>query len=176
MQHFLSGMGRFKKNFTDAQEAVLVDYIKSMESRLFGLTTEDLRRLAYQLAEKNHIKHNFKNNIAGLDWLKGFLKRHQDLSLRIPEATSAARAMDFNKTAVSKFFINLINCLEKYKIKPQTGIFATDENVFEEADLVAAETTERDLTEESDDSSHLPVRQIESSIMPESDLSDEGEL
>lgn len=120
-------MGNFKKIFTDAQEAELVDYIKIMESRLFGLNTKDLRRLAFELAERNHLKHSFgTNGIAGIDWLKNFLKRHPDLSLRSPEPTSAARAMGFNKIAVSKFFENLIGCIKKYKIQPYR-IYNVDE-------------------------------------------------
>ncbi|XP_031347130.1 uncharacterized protein LOC116173619 [Photinus pyralis] len=122
-------MGNFKKTFTDVQESELVEYVKLMEGRLFGLTTKDLRRLAFQLAEQNNIQHNFKNIIAGLDWLKGFLKRHQDLSLRSPEPTSVARAMGFNKTAVSKFFTNLVTCLDKYKIQPHR-IYNVDETAI----------------------------------------------
>jgi len=34
-------------NFTDAQENELVTYIKEMENALYGLTTADLRRIAY---------------------------------------------------------------------------------------------------------------------------------
>lgn len=87
------------------------------DSRLFGLSPKDVRCLAYQLAERNNIANNFNHEekCAGLDWLRGFLKRHPDLSLRKPEATSAARAMGFNTVAVSKFFDNLSSCLEKYK-------------------------------------------------------------
>lgn len=123
-----SGMGNFKKTFSSAQEEELVEYIKLMESRLFGLTTKDLRRLAFQLAEKNNIKHTFNqgDQMAGLDWLKGFLKRHPDLSLRNPEPTSAARAIGFNKTAVSCFYQNLIYCLDKYKMPPHR-IYNVDE-------------------------------------------------
>jgi len=63
-----------------------------MEARLFGLTTEKIRLLAYQLAEKNQINHPFvkENDQAGLDWMYSFMKRHPDLSIRKPEATSAA--------------------------------------------------------------------------------------
>lgn len=32
-----------------------------MEERLFGLTTLDLRRMAYELADRNNKKHNFNN-------------------------------------------------------------------------------------------------------------------
>ncbi|KAJ8937648.1 hypothetical protein NQ318_002162 [Aromia moschata] len=65
-----------------------------MEARLFVLTTLDLRRLAYQWAEKMGKNHCFQKEkeIVGKDWLKGFLKRHQDLSIRKPENT---RVMGF---------------------------------------------------------------------------------
>jgi len=32
-----------------------------MEGRLFGISVEDLKNLAYQLAEKNNISHNFSH-------------------------------------------------------------------------------------------------------------------
>ncbi|KAF2878821.1 hypothetical protein ILUMI_27350 [Ignelater luminosus] len=46
-----------------------------MEELLFGLTFLDLRQLVYQLAVKNHKKHNFstKKELVGVDWLKEFL-------------------------------------------------------------------------------------------------------
>lgn len=96
--------GKFKNVFTEEQELELVNYLKTMEARLFGLTMKDLRSLAYQLAVRNGIGHRFQNGIAGQDWVNGFLKRHPTLSVRKPEATSGARAMGFNKVAVDSFF------------------------------------------------------------------------
>lgn len=43
--------------FTDELEGMLVEHVKTMESRLFGLTKTDLRRLAFQLAERNNLNH-----------------------------------------------------------------------------------------------------------------------
>lgn len=76
-----------------------------MESRLFGLTSKDLRSLAFQLAERNGLNHRFdqSSGLAGQDWVKGFLSRHPTLSIRTPESTSGARAMGFNKIAVAQF-------------------------------------------------------------------------
>ncbi|KAK2720827.1 hypothetical protein QYM36_004640 [Artemia franciscana] len=45
-----------------------------MESRLFGLTLNDLRALAYQLAERNDIAHRYQTEIAGKFWVDGFFK------------------------------------------------------------------------------------------------------
>lgn len=73
---------------------------------MYGLTTIYLRRIALQLAEKNNIAHKFSQTkqIAGVDWLQGFRKRHPQITLRTPKATSAIRARGFNKTVVSNFF------------------------------------------------------------------------
>ncbi|XP_030760300.1 uncharacterized protein LOC115885497 [Sitophilus oryzae] len=57
--------------------------------------------------------------MAGADWLKGFLKRHPDITYRKPEATSATRAMGFNRVAVGNFFNLLEAAIDEYKITPQ---------------------------------------------------------
>lgn len=81
--------------FTTAEEKKLVSYLQLMEGHLFGFSTVDCRKLAYQLAIKNYKKQNFSHikQEAGYDWYKGFMSRYPELSLRKPEATSAARAM-----------------------------------------------------------------------------------
>ena len=40
----------------------------------------------------------------GRKWLSRFLKRHKEISIRKPEATSFLRAAGFNRPAVKKFF------------------------------------------------------------------------
>lgn len=121
-------LGPKKPIFTRSEEDEMVAYLKHMEERLFGLTTVDLRRLAYQLAVKNGKTHSFNSDreMAGVDWLKGFLRRHQDLSIRKPEATSAARAMGFNKLTVGKFYQLLGDVYDKYKFTPN-NIYNCDE-------------------------------------------------
>ena len=86
-------------------EKHLEEHILKMEQMLFGITADDVRILAYQLAESNKLKHNFSKSTkrAGRDWLAGFLKRHRTISIRQPEATSAARATGFNKPRVEAF-------------------------------------------------------------------------
>ncbi|XP_067123223.1 fibrinogen C domain-containing protein 1-like [Centruroides vittatus] len=49
------------KDLTEEMERELVRHVLLLESRLFGLTITDLRRLAYQLAEKYGLKHRFNN-------------------------------------------------------------------------------------------------------------------
>lgn len=51
--------------------------------------------------------------MAGEDWAYHFMQRHPAINLRKPEATSGARAMGFNKVAVTAFFDILTKTVEK---------------------------------------------------------------
>lgn len=106
-------LGRYKTIFTQQQEKELVDYILDMEKTFYGVTPREIRSMAFQLATANGIDHPFdkKTELAGVDWLHGFRKRHPELSLRTPEATSAARAQGFNEVAVNGFFWYAQRCV-----------------------------------------------------------------
>ena len=121
-------LGRYRPVFTDEQEQVLKAHILAMEQRFFGMTTTDVRYLAYHMAERNNIDHNFnkETELAGKDWLVGFQQRHPDLTLRVPEATSAARARAFNRANVSRFFDLLEEVLDSGRFPPHR-IFNCDE-------------------------------------------------
>ena len=97
----ITGSRGFHRIFTDEQEEQLCAYILRMEV-LLGRTLDDVRHIAYQSAVRNDIPHNFNadSQKAGEDWLQGFRRRRPLLSLRTPEATSAARARGFNKVNV----------------------------------------------------------------------------
>ncbi|XP_072387381.1 uncharacterized protein [Diabrotica undecimpunctata] len=71
-------------------EQELATYVINMETRFFGLTTLNLRRLVFELAERNNIKHKFNktSRLAGWKWVRVFLKRSSTISLRTPENTS----------------------------------------------------------------------------------------
>jgi hypothetical protein len=98
-------LGNWSTVFKPEYELQLVEHIKLMEKSLFGLTTIEVRRLAYDLAVHLRIEnHPFSGKCAGQDWLKGFMHRHPDLSIRIPEATSVSRAVGFNRPQVENFF------------------------------------------------------------------------
>ncbi|KAJ8943765.1 hypothetical protein NQ318_011977 [Aromia moschata] len=110
--------GKYHCVFTKDQELELATYLKDMQKRLFGFTMKELRRLAYQLAARNGCEHPFNEHIemAGEDWAQSFMKRHPELSLRKPEATSGARAMGFNRVAVAQFFTLLNKVIIENKI------------------------------------------------------------
>lgn len=121
-------LGPIGSVFSMEEEDLLVDYVLKMEERLFGVTSYDLRRLAYQWAEKLGKIHSFNKDkqMAGKDWILGFKSRHPQIVLRTPEATSAARAAAFNKVNVGKYFDLLTRVIDENKLTP-ARIYNCDE-------------------------------------------------
>jgi hypothetical protein len=59
----------------------MAEHCLLIERKFIGLTTADVKRLAYQLAVRNGIKNQFckRNERAGRKWLKNFLLRHPQI-------------------------------------------------------------------------------------------------
>lgn len=123
--------GSFATVFTKEQEEELMGYVLYMSECYYGLTQRDVRSLAFELAESNGIPHPFKTSerLAGYDWLKCFLKRHPDLTLRLPENTSLARAIGFNQSSVNKYF-DLLERIFAEQQYPAHRIWNMDETGF----------------------------------------------
>jgi len=103
--------------FTADQERMIADYTINASAIYFGLSPQEVRKLAYECAQKFDIEvpESWKlNGKAGADWLSGFLKRNSDLSIRTPEATSLARATSFNQQNVSTFFDKLAEVMDRH--------------------------------------------------------------
>ena len=124
----LKGMGAMKTALPRIIELDLVKYILQMESMLFGLSMDDVRVLALQLAEYNGLQHPFNRTVgkAGWDWVNGFRKRHPTVVLRTPEATSGAWARGFNRPNVNNFFDLLEARIDEHAYPP-TRIYNCDE-------------------------------------------------
>lgn len=83
-------LGR-KPVFTDQIEEELVEHLLEMDSVFLGFTRQDVRKMAFQLAERYKIPHPFHNESAGRVWLDNFLARHKDkLSIRTSAETASA--------------------------------------------------------------------------------------
>ncbi|GFR92163.1 tigger transposable element-derived protein 6 [Elysia marginata] len=53
------GYGSVKRRvFTDDQEKMILDYVLEASSIYYGLTLEDMRTIAFEVAEKNSIPEN----------------------------------------------------------------------------------------------------------------------
>ena len=110
-------------------EEQLVQHVLELEARFYGLTPYALRRLAYQIAEANnlHTRFNHEDKVAGKAWLRNFLKRHQEISSRLPEATSLGRASGFNRQQVDGFFHLLEDVIKNNELSA-SQIFNMDES------------------------------------------------
>lgn len=114
--------------FTEEQEAILADHLHKMSNKFYGLTRAQFCKICYAMAEKLGVADRFNEakKSAGRDFLTGFFRRHPDLSIRKPEATSINRILGFNKAEVDRFFENLENVMTKYHFPP-SHIYNVDE-------------------------------------------------
>lgn len=69
-----------------ANEKKLVGHILKLQSCGFAPRHLDLREMAYRFAVALNIPHKFKNEAAGKDWLRSFLRRNPELSVRKAES------------------------------------------------------------------------------------------
>lgn len=138
-----------KQVFTIQQEAMLETYIVQSSKMNYGLTYVEIRKLALSYAKLIGCEYpnNWDtSNMAGIDWLKGYMKRHKRLSLRKPENTSLARATSFNKTNVTEFQDNYERALQSYPFTPNK-IYNIDETgittVVQSPNVVAKKGTKQ---------------------------------
>ncbi|XP_072380823.1 uncharacterized protein [Diabrotica undecimpunctata] len=109
-------------------EADLVSYCLEMDRRFYGIGTADIKRLAYQIALRNGLRHPFAHaESAGKKWLRGFMRRNAVLSLRKPQGISKARIKGFTPENVSRFYDLLETSMEKVNFNP-ARVYNVDES------------------------------------------------
>ncbi|XP_031358597.1 tigger transposable element-derived protein 6-like, partial [Photinus pyralis] len=117
--------------FGKANEIRLVKHIKAMQATGFPMGRDDVRKLAFNFAEKLGLKHKFnrEKGMAGYPWLARFLRDHPELSIRAAEGVSSARARGMNQEEVSKYFALLESILKEHALfdKP-SAVFNADES------------------------------------------------
>ncbi|KAL2092990.1 hypothetical protein ACEWY4_010302 [Coilia grayii] len=90
---------------TKEAESELVNIVKQLAERGFPLEAGDIRRIAFQYAKLNGIAgFSEEKQKAGYYWFEGFMKCNPHISLRKPEAISAARASGMNHVVVDSWF------------------------------------------------------------------------
>lgn len=124
-------LGRFETTFSREVEQEFRQHLNILNNMYYALTAKGLRRLAFEYARVYNIPNRFnvESKLAGKEWLRCFMKRHSDLSLRQPTATSVARAMGFNQEQVENFYVNLTALKDKYNFPPHR-IFNMDETAI----------------------------------------------
>ena len=115
------------------QEKELVEVLLTMSQRLFGLSPKDVKQMVFQFCEENGIIHKFNcaTKSAGKEWFRGFLKRHNKLSVRVAESTSLHRAIGFNRIKVNRFYDELEKIMfnaDEMQIIPPANLFNVDES------------------------------------------------
>lgn len=119
-----------KRVFTDDEEEHLVAYCLKASKLHYGICKEEFLKLAFEYAammKKTYPSSWDTNKKAGKTFYEYFIKRHQNLSLRKPEATSLARATSFNKANVNLFFNKYKDLLKKYNFTSER-IYNVDES------------------------------------------------
>ena len=97
----------------------------------FGLRTDDVKRLAFEMAEIEKISHPFVCERAGRDWLEGFRRRHPGKVYRQAEGLSCARARQANRDVISDYFGKLTTIVMKLDLLDKPGcIFNADKTVI----------------------------------------------
>lgn len=98
-------------------EQSLLSYIVQMQEIGFGLTVNQIRQLAFTLADNSDSKHYFNANKrhAGWNWWVGFKERY-GLSLRSPENLSAGRAICSNAAVLADFYEKLQTTLASHDL------------------------------------------------------------
>lgn len=120
----------WRRVFTDTEEKLLVNYCITISHMKYGLSRKELCELAWKYAKaknKDTPESWGENERAGEQWVKDFMKRHKELSVRKPEATSLSRATSFNRTNVNKFFENLTTVMDRYGPISGSDIYNVDE-------------------------------------------------
>ena len=84
-----------------------------------------MRTLAFEIAENSGRSHPFHNGSAGKDWYQSFARRH-NISSRMPQPLSYARARNCNPEVIEDFFDRLSELYTKHDFSP-SQIFNADE-------------------------------------------------
>ena len=104
-------------------EKFVVDSIEQLADWKVPFDTYDIRCLLKQYLDRTGTIHNFfKDNMPGIDWVQGLVKRNR-LTQRVSDNVKAARA-DVNEEIISNYFNQLESSLDGI---PASHIFSYDE-------------------------------------------------
>ena len=97
----------------------------------YGLTVDDVRTIAFRIAQGSGRPHPFTGGKAGRDWYEGFLRRFPKLSLRKEEALSYMGARIAKDKVIEDYFAKLAAVLTRLNplSKPML-IYNADETGF----------------------------------------------
>ena len=86
------------------KEEQLYKYAVEMADRGFGLTRDDLVRLAFVIVDKSGCPNPFHDGMAGRGLMDGFRQHHPKITLRTPQSLFYSRAVMASQYTVDDFF------------------------------------------------------------------------
>lgn len=89
------------RSFDDDMEAQLADHVLYMADCGYAYTKKRLRQFVTHIVAETGLKDL---RAGGKKWLKGFLKRHPEISDVRPKGSNGARASKFNRVTVNSWF------------------------------------------------------------------------
>lgn len=92
---------------TENEEKQLVGYCMNMQKLGFGLTRSGVTSCVLEIMRQNKRPHPFGEGGPGKSWWTRFMRDHPDLSFRVPQALSEARAQKANLVVVKDHFDKL---------------------------------------------------------------------
>ena len=89
---------------TPAEECMLVQWSLHMADVGYGRTREQLCLTVKTILDKDDRENPFRDNCPGKDWWYAFLRRHPELSVRLPESLQMARASSCTPQRLEKWY------------------------------------------------------------------------
>ena len=109
-------------------EKDLAERVMYLSKVFYGVTTDKIASVAFEFAERQQINHRFNRTTrkAGRDWIKSFMRRNPEVTVRKPENLSLARIEAVNRKNLRTFFDNLAEIIGSGNFTPHR-IFNVDE-------------------------------------------------
>lgn len=122
-------VGYFKNIFTEEQENQLKQYVKEMKLSLFKMNSIELRRIAFQFAEKNNIPHRFnkESRLAGYNWYVNFMRRQRLQEIQAADPLNNISTQDASSSCKSKTFPEMLADLYQFYKYPPNRIYNLNE-------------------------------------------------
>jgi len=98
---------------TKHEEEQLVGYCINMQKLGFGLTKSGVNHCVMEIMQQNKRQHPFGETGPGQSWWSRFMRDHPDLSFRVPQELSEARAQKANATIVRDHFNKLKQIIDE---------------------------------------------------------------
>ena len=110
---------------------MLVQWLLHMSEIGYGRTREQICLMVKKILNKDSRQNPFKDNYPRKDWWHAFLRRHPELSLRLPESLQLARASSCTPERLDKWYkeFEMFVKLHNLEGKPQR-IWNADESGF----------------------------------------------